>query len=150
MDKRAVRKVAKEARKWIQDLMKQKGYKKSTGFCAIATAKLYEMMKDDERFAEIKIVPVIIEQPFCSHAFLTLSTKTEKLLVDVTADQFSQEDVVFKEIEMRPFEDKDHPWFWGGVHPGQNKIKVFRGIQTFKRRVKGWESQSPQSYGLLN
>lgn len=159
MDKKAVRKVARETRKWVMRLVKKTGHCKTTGFCAIATAKLYETMIVREEFAGVKIVPVIIEHHSQGcHAFLSLSIKARDLLVDVTADQFnfgpyySRSDFPeVKAVEIRPLKEGWLPWFWSGYDLYGNKLRIFRGIQTFKRRVAKWDdSQSPQSYGLLN
>ena len=147
MDKRDIHSVAAKARHWLLRFVKRqegKGCTSVCGFCAIGSAKLYELLVADKRFKDCEINPVIVDYD-CegSHAFVVVSNKEDDLIVDITADQFGM-----KPIEIRYAHDDDNDWFWGNQEDDDD-MQVFSGIKSFKEAVRDWDSQSPLNHGLL-
>lgn len=148
MDKKALHEVAAKARCWILRFGEKEGQTRpidTTGLCAIATAKLYELLKSDVRFSDCELTPTIVDCYEGTHAFLVVSTENDDLIVDVTADQFGS-----KPIEIRSAHNKKNDWYWGNNDETEDDdYSVICGIKAFTKEVKKWDIQSPLKYGLL-
>ena len=134
--------VARKVRRWLRRHIRKTKQKDTCGLYAVATAKLYKELKNED------VEPVVIKSCMCgSHAFLVWNNKDEKFIIDVTADQFGEKPIEFRKL------DCESPWYWGGdFYDGEDDHEgcdFVSGLKDFKKEVKRWdEEQNPFKCGI--
>lgn len=127
--------IAKSTRRW---LLYQINGNIVSGWCAIATAKLFQNLNSKNA------VPVVIDANWIAHCYVQYSTPEGDLIIDITADQFDGE----KAITIKPVNSKDLKWYHSGIDPSFSKIKKKIGLELFVKETRKWGNQSPIEYGI--
>ena len=113
-----IRCIAKDVREWAENYAFENDFPDDLcGVCAIASGELWR------RLADARIKSQIYRDYEHSHCFIVCDNH----IVDVTASQFGQENIVIKHVNDRT--DKEINYYWN-MAKFYNTVKDFKIYQT--------------------
>lgn len=114
--------IAEQCRQWLDDLIDQEDAVSTSGYCAVASAHLFERL----RAAGVEATISVYESDDGCHVFVI----SDDHVVDITADQFSE----YKSVRVLFEHHRLCNTQWHGI---SRTFSTVAGLKKYQRRT-GW------------